>query len=45
VIFISHNLHHVHEVSDRIVAFSRGNKVADLLSEETTVPHMIDLIT
>ena len=45
VIFISHNLHHVHEVSDRIIAFSRGSKVADLLVEETTVPHMIDLIT
>jgi len=45
VIFISHNLHHVHEVSDRIVAFSRGSKVADLLVEETSVPHMIDLIT
>lgn len=45
VIFISHNLHHVHEVSDRIVAFARGSKVADLLVEETSVQHMIDLIT
>jgi simple sugar transport system ATP-binding protein len=45
VIFISHNLHHVHEVSDRIVAFSRGSKVADLNATETDVPHMIDLIT
>jgi simple sugar transport system ATP-binding protein len=45
VIFISHNLHHVHEVSDRVVAFARGSKVADLMSAEIDVPHMIDLIT
>jgi len=45
VIFISHNLHHVHDVSDRIVAFARGEKVADLEIGETTVEHMIDLIT
>ena len=45
VIFISHNLHHVHEVSDRIVAFALGAKVADLPVKETTVEHMIDLIT
>lgn len=45
VIFISHNLHHVHEVADRIVAFSRGAKVADMAIAETSVEHMIDLIT
>ena len=45
VIFISHNLHHVFEVSDRIVAFARGSKVADLMSADTDVPRMIDLIT
>lgn len=45
VIFISHNLHHVHEVAGRIVAFARGSKVADLKVSETTVEHMIDLIT
>lgn len=45
VIFISHNLHHVHEVSDRIVAMARGNKVADLKTADTSVKHMIDLIT
>ena len=45
VIFISHNLHHVHEVSDRIVAFAQGEKVADLSVAETSVQHMIDLIT
>lgn len=45
VIFISHNLHHVHEVSDRIVAFAQGSKVADLETADTDVPTMIDLIT
>lgn len=45
VIFISHNLYHVHDVSDRIVAFVRGQKAADLEIGETSVEHMIDLIT
>ncbi|NRA86937.1 MAG: sugar ABC transporter ATP-binding protein [Rhizobiales bacterium] len=45
VIFISHNLHHVHEVTDRIVAFSRGEKVADLMTPDTDVTQMIDIIT
>ena len=45
VIFISHNLYHVHDVSDRIVAFVRGEKISDSDISETTVEHMIDLIT
>ncbi len=45
VIFISHNLHHVHEVADRIVAMARGSKVADLIAVDTSVEDMIDLIT
>jgi simple sugar transport system ATP-binding protein len=45
VIFISHNLHHVHEVADRVVAFALGEKVADLQATETTVDQMIDIIT
>lgn len=45
VVFISHNLHHVYAVSDRIVAFARGRKVADLAVSETSVEHMIDIIT
>ena len=45
VILISHNLYHVHDISDRIVVFARGHKVADLEKKETTVEHMIDLIT
>lgn len=45
VIFISHNLHHVHEVSDRIVAMAHGKKLDDLRAKDTTVNDMIDLIT
>ncbi|MBR87231.1 MAG: ABC transporter ATP-binding protein [Rhodospirillaceae bacterium] len=43
-IFISHNLYHVHEVSDRIVGMARGEKVCDLNKDETTVNDLIKLI-
>jgi len=43
-IFISHNLHHVEQVADRIVAMARGKKVADQPKSELTVERMIDLI-
>ena len=45
VIFISHNLYHVHDISDRIVVFTRGEKAADLEIADTSVEHMVDLIT
>ena len=45
VIFISHNLHHVRAVADRVVAFSRGEKVADLPVRDASVERMISLIT
>lgn len=44
-IFISHNLHHVHDVSDRVVAFARGRKAADLPIGEAGVERMAELIT
>ena len=43
-IFISHNLYHVHEVSDRIVGMARGEKVCDMNKDETTVNDLIKLI-
>ncbi|MEM7444084.1 MAG: ATP-binding cassette domain-containing protein [Pseudomonadota bacterium] len=43
-IFISHNLHHVEQVADRIVAMARGRKVADQPVHELSVDRMIDLI-
>ena len=45
VIFISHNLHHVHAVADRVVAFARGEKIADLPVGDASVERMISLIT
>lgn len=44
-IFISHNLYHVHEVSDRIVAMARGRKVNDVPKSEATVIDMTRMIT
>jgi simple sugar transport system ATP-binding protein len=44
-IFISHNLYHVHEVADRIVAMARGKKVKDVPKSETTVIDMTRMIT
>jgi len=40
VIFISHNLYHVYPVADRIVVFSKGQKVADMRKEETSVEEL-----
>jgi len=37
VIFISHNLHHVYPIADRIVVLSRGQKVADMRKDETSI--------
>lgn len=44
-IFISHNLYHVHEVSDRVVAMARGRKVADVPRSEVDVIEMTRMIT
>jgi simple sugar transport system ATP-binding protein len=43
-IFISHNLHHVHPISDRIVVMARGEKIADLRKEDTSIDKLSDLI-
>ena len=43
-IFISHNLYHIHEVSDRIVGMARGEKVCDMDKKDTTVNELIKLI-
>jgi len=36
VIFISHNIHHVFSIADRLTVLSRGKKIADLKKSETT---------
>jgi simple sugar transport system ATP-binding protein len=43
-IFISHNLHHVYPIADRIVAMARGEKIADLSKADTSIEELTDLI-
>ena len=43
-IFISHNLHHIYPIADRIVAMARGEKIADLRKSDTTIEGLTDLI-
>lgn len=43
-IFISHNLHHVHPIADRIVAMARGEKIADIMKRDITVDQMTAMI-
>ncbi|ARM74684.1 ATP-binding cassette domain-containing protein [Acidianus manzaensis] len=45
VIFVSHNLFHVHEVSDRIVAMASGKKIGEFLKSEISVNELATLIT
>jgi simple sugar transport system ATP-binding protein len=33
---ISHNIHHVYSISDRIVVLEKGNKILDMPRESTT---------
>jgi len=39
-IFISHNLHHVYPIADRIVVLSKGKKVADIGKDETSIEEL-----
>lgn len=43
-ILISHNLHHVYPVADRIVVLSRGVKIADIRKEETSVEELEEIL-
>jgi simple sugar transport system ATP-binding protein len=43
-IFISHNLHHIHPIADRIVAMARGEKIADIRKRDITMEQMTDMI-
>ena len=43
-IFISHNLHHIYPIADRIVAMARGEKIADLRKADTSIDELTDLI-
>ena len=43
-IFISHNIHHVFDCCDRIVAMARGQIVLDARIEETTMDEVMDVL-
>jgi simple sugar transport system ATP-binding protein len=43
-IFISHNIHHVYPIADRIVVMARGEKIADVDKSATSVSDISDMI-
>lgn len=43
-IFISHNIHHVFECCDRIVAMARGEIVLDKRADETSMDAVLDVL-
>jgi simple sugar transport system ATP-binding protein len=45
VLFISHNMQHVLQVTDRIVVLRHGEKVGDLPAAEATAQQIVTLIT
>ena len=44
VIFITHNIYHAFQISDRFVILSHGEKIADVRKEEATIDRLIELI-
>lgn len=44
VIFISHNIHHVFSIADRLTVLSRGEKIADLKKSDTTEQEISNII-
>ena len=43
-IFITHNLHHVYPVSDRLIVFARGEKIADVQKKNTSIEDLTRMI-
>jgi len=44
VVFISHNLYHVHPIADRLVVLRSGEKIADLKKEEVSIDELAEMI-
>jgi simple sugar transport system ATP-binding protein len=44
VIFITHNIFHVHQAAERFFVLSHGEALTDVRKEDTTLDHLIDLI-
>ncbi len=43
-LFITHNIHHIYQVADRIVVLRHGKMVGDVRRDETTLEEIIELI-
>ena len=43
-IFITHNLHHVYPVSDRLVVFARVENIADVQKKDTSIEELTKMI-
>ena len=43
-IFITHNIHHIYRVADRIVVLRGGQKVGDMKKSETTIEQIEEII-
>ena len=43
-VFITHNLHHVYPIADRVIVLSRGEKIAESPKEDTSIEELTDLI-
>ena len=43
-VFITHNLHHVYPIADRLVVLSRGEKTAEKKKHDTSIEELTDLI-
>lgn len=44
-VFITHNIRHIYQVADRIVVLRDGEKVGDLIKEETSMEEIEEMIT
>ena len=43
-IFITHNLHHVYPIADKLIVLSRGEKIADMKKNDTSIEELTNLI-
>jgi simple sugar transport system ATP-binding protein len=43
-IFVTHNIHHVYSIADRVVVLSHGRKVGDYLKNDTSVDEIIRMV-
>jgi simple sugar transport system ATP-binding protein len=44
-VFITHNIHHIYQIADRIIVLRHGKHVGDLICSESSVDEAIELIT